>query len=121
MNEPLPHASNGHKNLATIVYALQALGLFTGIAFIAAIILNYIRRDEVAGTWIGTHFYWQIRTFWFGLLWTLLGYLTIVFVVGFGILFANTVWVIYRIIKGWVRLYEGKEMYPEGAEADVSS
>ena len=108
-----------------IVYALHALGLAIG-AFgaatvlgsflfgwpsIIAVILNYVYRGQAQGTWLESHFRWQIRTFWFGLLWSVLGVLSLVVVVGFAVLFANLVWFIYRIVKGWIRLNEGRPMY----------
>ncbi|MDQ7010400.1 MAG: hypothetical protein Q9M29_01130 [Mariprofundaceae bacterium] len=111
MNEQQPAPpDDDNRRLATIVYALQAAGFIIGITFIAAVVLNYIKREDVAGTWIASHFRWQIRTFWFGLLWSVIGAFTAFVGVGFAILFANTVWVIYRIIKGWLRLSEGREM-----------
>jgi uncharacterized membrane protein len=67
----------------------------------------------VQGTWLESHFLWQIRTFWYGLLWGVIGMLLLVLVVGYFILIANTIWLLYRIIKGWLRLSEGKEMYTE--------
>ena len=100
------------KTITTIVYALQALSYFTGITFIAAVILNYVKKEDVQGTWLASHFRWQIRTFWYGLLWGVLGVISFVFVVGYFILIANAIWIVYRIIKGWLRLSEGKEMYP---------
>jgi len=96
-----------------IIYALQALGHFTFITWIVAIILNYVKKDDVKNTWLETHFQWQIRTFWYGLAWYILGTLTFVFIIGYFILVANLIWVIYRIIKGWLRLSENKEMYTE--------
>lgn len=100
------------KTITTIVYALQAIAFFLGITFIAAVVVNYIKKEDVQGTWLASHFDWQIRTFWFGLLWSVLGMLTAIFLVGYFILFANAIWIVYRIIKGWLRLSEGKEMYP---------
>jgi len=101
------------KNIATLVYGLQAASFLVGITFIAAVIVNYIKRDDVHGTWLESHFRWQIRTFWFGILWSTLGLLTFAFVIGYFILLANAVWIVYRIIKGWLRLNEGKTMYTE--------
>ena len=59
------------KTLTVVIYALQAAGAIVPlvIPWIVAVVLNYVRRDEVAGTWLESHFRWQIRTFWFGLLW----------------------------------------------------
>lgn len=99
------------KNIATLVYALQAASFLVGVTYIAAVMVNYIKREDVAGTAVASHFRWQIRTFWFSLLWAAIGALTVVLVVGGAILIADGLWVIYRIVKGWLRLSEGKEMY----------
>ena len=99
------------KDLALIVYILYTLGFFTGwLTAIAGVMIDYIRREEVAGTWLESHFRWQIRTFWFGLLWWVVGGVTTLILVGWAVLFANTCWIIYRIIKGWLNLSEGKPM-----------
>ncbi len=98
------------KDLTQVVYILYALSYFTGITAIVGIIINYVKLDDVAGTWLESHFRWQIRTFWFGMLWAVLGAITLVFVVGFAILFANFCWVVYRIVKGWLSLSENKPM-----------
>jgi uncharacterized membrane protein len=98
------------KTVATIVYVLQALGFFNGITWIAAVIINYVKREDVAGTWLESHFRWQIRTFWFGLLWALLGVILFVLIVGWFILAADAIWIIYRIVKGWLNLSENRPM-----------
>ncbi len=103
--------TNELKTLTTMVYILQALSYFTGITFIAGVIINYIKKDDVQGTWLASHFDWQIRTFWYGLLWGIIGVATFVFIIGYFILIANAIWIIYRIIKGWLRLSENKPMY----------
>lgn len=108
-----PNNDGELKTITTIVYALQAVSFFIGITFIAAVILNYVKKEDVQGTWLASHFRWQIRTFWFGLLWGAIGLITFFLVVGYFILIANAIWIVYRIIKGWLRLSEGKEMYPE--------
>jgi len=98
------------KSLTQIVYVLYALSYFTGITAIVGIVINYIKQEEVAGTWLESHFRWQIRTFWFGLLWAVIGGITVVILIGFAILFANFVWIIYRIVKGWLNLNDSKPM-----------
>lgn len=98
------------KTLTMVVYALQAAGFFVGLTWIVAIVMNYVKREEVAGTWLESHFTWQIRTFWFGLLWGLVGGLLTLVLVGFLILLAAGVWIIYRIVKGWLNLNDGKPM-----------
>jgi uncharacterized membrane protein len=99
------------KNVTTLVYAMQAAAFLVGITFIVAIVINYVKQEDVAGTWLASHFRWQMRTFWFALLWGVLGFITTFVVVGFAVLLANTVWIIYRIAKGWLWLNEGREMY----------
>ena len=101
------------KTIATVVYALHVAGFFTGIAWIVAIVMNYVKLDDARGTWLESHFRWQIRTFWWGLLWAAIGALTAFVLIGFAILFADAVWIIYRIVKGWLNLAENKPL-PEG-------
>ena len=98
------------KTVTTVVYALQALGFFNGITWIAAVIINYVKREDVAGTWLDSHFRWQIRTFWFGLLWAVLGVILFVLIVGWFILAADAIWIIYRIVKGWLNLSDNRPM-----------
>ena len=96
------------KTLATVVYALQAAGFFVGITWIVAVVINYVKKDEAKGTWLESHFSWQIRTFWWGLLWAVIGTLLVFVLIGFAVLFADAVWIIYRIVKGWLNLNENK-------------
>lgn len=98
------------KTLTQVVYVLYALSYFTGITAIVGIIINYVKKEEVAGTWLESHFSWQIRTFWFGLLWAAIGVATSVILIGFAVLFANFCWIIYRIVKGWFNLNDNKPM-----------
>lgn len=99
------------KQLVTLVYALQAASFLVGVTFIAAIMVNYLKRDEMAGSWLESHFNWQIRTFWWSLLWAVVGLVLSVVVVGIFILIADAIWVIYRIVIGWLALNDGNEMY----------
>ena len=96
------------KTVTAVVYALQALGFFNGITWIAAVIINYVKREDVTGTWLESHFRWQIRTFWFGLLWAVLGAILFVLIVGWFILAVDAIWIIYRIVKGWLNLSENR-------------
>jgi uncharacterized membrane protein len=114
-----------------VIYLLHAFSLLTGIlgaatvigAFligwpsIVAVILNYVKRSEARGTWLESHFRWQIRTFWFGLLWVSICVLFIILTLGIGILIAwiplafITVWFIYRVVRGWAALRDRRPMY----------
>jgi uncharacterized membrane protein len=118
-----------------IIYALHATAVVIGIvgasttvvgAFLlgvpslVAVVMNYVRRGDVRGTWLDSHFSWQIRTFWFTALWVviigvvsavtlpLLGLGLVIFFVSFGLL---ALWLIYRVARGWLRLADGKPMY----------
>ena len=109
-----------------VTYALHALGLAIG-AFgtasvvgtflfgwpsIIAVIINYVKRPDARGTWLESHFTWQIRTFWFAMLWAavviIVGTLLAIVLIGIAIwivgLFALGIWAIYRIVRGWMRL-----------------
>ena len=95
--------------IATLVYALQAAGfLLPPLVWIVAVIVDYVKKDDAAGTWLESHFRWQIRTFWFGMLWGVIGGLLCFVLIGFPMLFALAVWIIYRIVKGWLRLSENR-------------
>ncbi len=109
MNEMSEYDASA-KKLATLVYALQALSFIFAITFIAAVIVNYLKRDEIANSWVETHFRWQIRTFWFGMLWGLVGTVTLFIGVGYLLLLADAIWIVYRIVKGWLDLADNKPM-----------
>ncbi|HEY5900131.1 MAG TPA: hypothetical protein VIV54_21380 [Burkholderiales bacterium] len=98
------------KTVVTVAYALQAAGFFFGITWIVAVVVDYVKRDDAEGTWLASHFRWQIRTFWWGLLWGVIGVLLAFVLVGFAVLAADAVWIIYRIVKGWLRLTEHREV-----------
>ena len=115
-----------------LIYALHTLGLVIG-AFgaatvigtflfgwpsIIAVILTYIKRDEARGTWLESHFSWQLRTFWYALAWAVVVFLvsaplTLV-LVGFATwvvgLMALGIWAVYRIARGWLRLNAHRPM-----------
>ncbi len=99
------------KNLTTVIYALYAASFLVGITSIAAIVMNYVKKQDVAGTIFESHFRWQIRTFWFGLLWAVLGLLAMLVVIGWFVLLADSIWIIYRIVKGWLYLNDNRPMY----------
>ena len=96
------------KQVTQAVYALQAASFLLGFSFIAAIIVNYVKRDDAAGTLYESHFIWQIRTFWWSLLWGAIGAVLALVVIGFAILAADAIWILYRIIKGWIRLNDAR-------------
>jgi uncharacterized membrane protein len=91
-----------------VVYILQAIGFFNGITWIVAVIIDYVKKDDAAGTWLESHYRWQIRTFWWGLLWGVFGSILLLVIVGWFVLVAAGIWIIYRIVKGGLYLSEGK-------------
>ena len=98
-----------------IVGAASIVGAFLfGIPSIIAVIVNYVRRTDVRGTYLDSHFAWQIRTFWFAMLWTVIGGVLIVTILliplSFAIWFAVALWVIYRVTRGWLNLRDGRPM-----------
>ena len=97
--------------ITQLVYIPQALGFIVGITFIAAVIVNYVKRDELTSELQRSHFRWQIRTFWYSVLWTVIGAVTSMVVVGYFILLFAVAWTLYRVIRGWLCLYDGKPMY----------
>ena len=99
------------KKYVFAVYILQALSFLFVITSVAGVIINYIKDDDIRGSWLESHFVWQKRTFWYGLLWITLGWLTVSILIGWLVLFIVPFWLIYRIAKGWIYLVDGKELY----------
>lgn len=114
------------------IYGLHALSVLIGLlgsgwvavrfAFglpsIIAVILNYARRSDAHGTWLESHFRWQIRTFWYSWLWILvtsilampfmiIGIGFLIWMIGLGLI---GLWVIYRVVRGWISLRDGRTM-----------
>ena len=132
-NLPPPgrEASESVWNVANVVYGLHTFAIAVGILgaptvvgsfvgsvpSILAVILNYAKRGDARGTWLESHYRWQIRTFWFGLLWVALCLLFVVVTFGIGLLVAWLplavvgLWFIYRIVRGWLRLLDRRPMY----------
>ncbi|MCG7902149.1 hypothetical protein A3195_11260 [Candidatus Thiodiazotropha endoloripes] len=118
MNTPIQDQHQNLEREVTLtvgVYALQAASFLFVITLLIGVIINYVKRDDVKGTWLESHFRWQIRTFWFVLLWSIIGFITTVILIGYVILFVNAVWLIYRIAKGWLSLQDEKRLYPENS------
>ena len=124
LNTPVPQSIESLVFLTHVIYALHAFAVVSGIigsvtilgSFVAslpsivAVILNYVKRGNVRGTWLESHFRWQIRTFWFAMLGFLMGWVLVFsivgFIFGFVILGLASLWVVYRVARGWWRLGE---------------
>ena len=126
---PVTAPPSGLVTVTHCVYALHSLSLLIGIttaatiigAFvfgvpsIIAVIINYVKRGEARGSYLESHFRWQIRTFWFALLWCVIGGMLFITIVGIplalAVFFAAGLWAIYRITRGWLALRDRKAMY----------
>ena len=120
--------SEGHVRLTHLMYALHAFSALTGVltaaiivtAFltgwpsIIAVIINYVKRPDVRGTYLDTHFSWQLRTFWYALLWVVIMFILVFTVIGIPLAWVIGLvvglWVLYRIIRGWLALLDAKPM-----------
>ena len=114
--------------LTHIIYALHAFSVLTGIssaAFVVtafltgwpsiiAVIINYVKRDNVRGTFLDSHFSWQICTFWWSLLWVVIAGVLIAtiigMVIGIPLMVLVGLWIFYRIVRGWLALTGRKTM-----------
>ena len=99
------------KKYTFAVYILQGLNFVLPFMAVIGVIVNYLKDDEVRGSWLESHFRWQKTTFWYGLLWTFLGVISLPILVGYLVLGCVTIWLVYRIARGWICLVDGKEMY----------
>jgi uncharacterized membrane protein len=109
---PVTSSSPDLRTITHVAYGLYALGFVTGgflaIATLAAVVLVYVKRADAAGTYYASHFDWLLRTFWWALLWLALsGIATLIFIGWLGVA-ATVIWVLYRLIKGWLALMEGR-------------
>lgn len=96
---------NAKRRLTMVIYGLYGLGvIFGGLPSLVAIIMNYIKRNDMRGTWLESHFDWQIKTFWWGVIGSLISLLLMMVGVGFILFFVVVVWYIYRLVKGFLRL-----------------
>jgi len=130
MNEPIPSGPGGVRpslvNLTHLIYGLHAIavvigvtssatiagGFVFGLPSLLAVFLNYWMRSEIRGTWLESHFRWQIRTFWFTVLWLGVYGLFVITIIGIPIAFLLILglgfWVAYRVVRGWLALKVGE-------------
>ena len=133
MQEPVPVAEvKGVRaslvQLTHVIYGLHAIAVLVGVTSAAtvaggfvfglpslcAVFLNYLKRGDVNGTWLESHFRWQIRTFWFTLLWLVVYGALIITIIGIPIAWLLIailgLWVGYRVIRGWVALSDERPL-----------
>lgn len=123
-----PESMAGLERLTHLIYGLHTVSVLIGLTSavtivgsfvfglpsIVAVVLNYARRSATRGTWLESHFAWQIRTFWFAFLWGCVATLLMVTVIGIplalGVFGLVGLWVIYRVVRGWLALNERRPM-----------
>ena len=101
--------------LIGLTSAITVAGAFVfGVPSIIAVIVNYVNQPNARGTFLESHFRWQIRTFWFAALWFVIAWLLIatllLAIIGFPILGLIALWVIYRVVRGWLTLKDHRPM-----------
>ena len=130
---PRTSRGSGRDPMLTVthlIYGLHALSVLVGVAgsatvlgsfvgglpSIIAVIINYVKRSEVRGSWLDSHFSWQIRTFWYAALWIVLSFGLFVTLIGIPLAvvlaIGASLWVIYRVARGWLALKDGRPMPP---------
>src|SRR5574343_1740781 len=136
MNEPVPAPDlQGVRpsllQLTHVIYGLHALavcigvtssatvagGFVFGLPSLIAVFLTYLKRGDVAGTWLESHFRWQIRTFWFTLVWLFIAGLVMLTIIGIPVAAWIMIpilglWVGYRVVRGWLALSGGRPINP---------
>jgi uncharacterized membrane protein len=118
----VPDNLDGPRAWAHIMYGLHALSALSGILTsativgsfifgwpsIIAVIINYVTRSNVQGTWLESHWRWQLRSFWFAALWLVIAWFLFVTLIGipfaWAVIVATGLWVLYRVIRGWIAL-----------------
>jgi len=113
---PTSEQERSLRRLMHILYALYAIFWLTGgITALIAIVVDYVKRDEAQGTLYASHITWQIRSFWWTIAWTVLGWLLFITVILVPLAIALwsvlSLWMLYRIVKGWLYLNDSKPMY----------
>ena len=129
MNDSMTHDPN--RTLTLVLYVLYIIAIFSaGLLAIIALIINYVKRDAVQGSIFASHFTWQIRTFWWYLIWNMIAFIPFFFLFFTGdnvnafagvavtatifagaVIFAAWVWIVYRAIRGLIALNDNQPMY----------
>ena len=97
------------RTLVIVCYALHMIGAVAGITSIVGLIVNYVKRDPY-DEFFDSHHAWMIRSFWWALLWGVIGFITIIVLIGWVILFVVWVWYVYRHVRGLINFLNGEPM-----------
>ncbi|MDD3528980.1 MAG: hypothetical protein PHS77_03810 [Gallionellaceae bacterium] len=125
---PQEAPTDGLVTLTHVMYALHTLSVLAGLtsaAFVVtafltgwpsiiAVILNYVKRGSTRGSWLDSHFGWQLRTFWYALLWLVVAWLLAITLIGIPaaivLMLGTGLWVIYRLARGWLVLLDRRAL-----------
>lgn len=111
MNATTESGSPEDRNTLLLSYILHGLGaLSSGLFAVAGVIVSHIKTGETSNDFIRSHHSWLTRTFWWALLWFVIGWATTVIGLGFVILGITTIWYIYRVIRGAINFAENRPM-----------
>lgn len=106
----MEESTNNHgSTIALVAYILHLVGAITGLTSIIGLVINYVRRGD-DGAMIDTHHTWMIRSFWWALLWVVIGIATYVIIVGWFILALTWIWYVYRHVRGLIVLLDNRPM-----------
>lgn len=109
METAMDERLESNRKAAQMIYILYALGFLTaGLTTLVGVIIAYIKRPEAKDSWVQSHFTWLIRTFWIMVIGTIIAFITIIILIGPVIGFILTIWLIVRIVKGWLALSDGR-------------
>src|SRR6266403_3950549 len=129
MTAAAPQVDQSLVSYTHVMYALHSLAVLIGLTTfhtiigsfigslpsIVAVIMNYVRRSATHGTFLESHFRWQLRTFWFAVLWACLSALVMLTIIGIPAallgLCALAIWIVYRLVRGWLALRDKRPMY----------
>ena len=104
------HGTEPERSTLLIAYILHALGPFTFLTAIAGVIVNHLKVNDTDSGFIRSHHRWLLRTFWFGLLWSVIATVLMVIGIGFIIYGVVVIWYIYRIVRGLLAFSERKPL-----------
>ncbi len=129
MSAEAPRVDESLITYTHVIYALHALTVLVGLTTahtiifsfvytvpaIIAVVMNYARRPATVGTFLESHFRWQIRTFWFAALWSVVIMIAFVTIIGIPLgligIIALGIWIAYRVARGWLALRDRRPMY----------
>lgn len=108
---PASNNAQSARTHAIICYVLMLASFFTGLTGLIGLIWAYVAKGGATGTFAEDHFRNVIRTFWFSLMWFIIAAITIKFLIGGAVALFAGIWVLYRMIKGLVRVMNYKAFY----------